>query len=109
MTAQSSNSQICFVILGMAELPDIRKEYRKRSLDEESVADNAIDQFDRWWQDALKSGIEEVNAMTLATASADGLPAARILLLKGFDAKGFPLNLCSFNSQIPEFPNSLIP
>ncbi len=71
----------------MAELQDIRKEYRKRSLNEESVADNAMDQFDRWWQDALKSNIEEVNAMTLATASADGLPAARIVLLKGYRCK----------------------
>ena len=73
----------------MTQIADIRKEYILHSLREEDVAENAMEQFERWWKDALKSEIIEVNAMTLATASADGLPAARIVLLKGFRDEGF--------------------
>ena len=73
----------------MSPLANIRKEYKLRRLIKEDAADNAMQQFERWWQDAVKSEIDEVNAMTLATASADGLPAARIVLLKGFHADGF--------------------
>src|SRR6185503_15060486 len=50
---------------------------------------NAIKQFEKWWNEAVNSKIDEVNAMTLATASIDGLPSARIVLLKGFSEKGF--------------------
>jgi pyridoxamine 5'-phosphate oxidase len=73
----------------MTQIADIRKEYILHSLREEDVAENAMEQFECWWKDALKSEIIEVNAMTLATASADGLPAARIVLLKGFRDEGF--------------------
>ena len=45
--------------------------------------------FEKWWQEALAADIDEVNAMTLATASIDGVPSARIVLLKGYDEKGF--------------------
>ncbi|WP_207514773.1 pyridoxamine 5'-phosphate oxidase [Longitalea luteola] len=70
-------------------IADIRKEYKLKSLLEKDVDRNAIRQFDTWWQEALNSEIDEVNAMTLATASADGVPAARIVLLKGYDERGF--------------------
>lgn len=70
-------------------IADIRKDYRLRSLLEKDVEANAIRQFDKWWQEAIHSEIDEVNAMTLATASADGIPAARIVLLKGYDERGF--------------------
>ena len=50
---------------------------------------NAIKQFEKWWDEAVNSKIEEVNAMTLATASLDALPSARIVLLKEFNEKGF--------------------
>ncbi len=59
------------------------------SLTENDVSGNPITQFTRWWEDAVKSEIEEVNAMTLATATPNGLPSARIVLLKGFDERGF--------------------
>lgn len=71
------------------KIASIRKEYRLKSLDESHVAPDAILQFSHWWEEAVKSEIEEVNAMTLATASADGIPSARIVLLKGFDDNGF--------------------
>ena len=72
-----------------ATIADIRKDYKLRSLTEADVADNPFDQFTRWWDEAIKSNIDEVNAMTLATASKAGIPAARIVLLKGFDTNGF--------------------
>lgn len=70
-------------------IADIRKDYKLRSLSEDDCAPHPVAQFDKWWQEAIRSEIEEVNAMTLATASSDGLPAARIVLLKGYDEKGF--------------------
>ena len=80
---------------------EIRKEYIQESLSEKDVNPNAIQQFSLWWNEALKSNIEEVNAMTLATASCDGLPSARIVLLKDFDEKGFVFytNYNSFKGQ----------
>jgi pyridoxamine 5'-phosphate oxidase len=82
-------------------IADIRIEYKQRSLSEAEVSADAVDQFSVWWTDAVNSKIEEVNAMTLATASADGLPAARIVLLKDFDKKGFVFytNYQSFKGQ----------
>jgi len=70
-------------------IADIRKEYKLRSLAEKDVQPDPFRQFDKWWQEAIHSNLEEVNAMTLATAGADGMPDARIVLLKGVDANGF--------------------
>jgi pyridoxamine 5'-phosphate oxidase len=70
-------------------IADIRKNYSLKTLNEEDVATNAIDQFTIWWDEAIKSEIDEVNAMTLATATKDGKPSARIVLLKDYDANGF--------------------
>ncbi len=67
----------------------IRKEYKLQSLSEKDVLADPFAQFGKWWKEATSSGIDEVNAMTLATASADGMPDARIVLLKGFDERGF--------------------
>lgn len=67
----------------------IRKSYTKKTLSEKDVFSTPIPQFEQWWKEAVDSEIDEVNAMTLATASADGLPSARIVLLKGFSEKGF--------------------
>jgi pyridoxamine 5'-phosphate oxidase len=90
---------------------DLRKEYSQRSLRENEAASSAMDQFERWWLEALQSELEEVNAMTLATASADGLPAARIVLLKGYHATGF-LFYTNYNSfkakQLQENPRACL-
>jgi len=59
------------------------------TLTESDVAASPFEQFSRWWNEAIKSEIDEVNAMTLATVAADGMPSARIVLLKGFDKNGF--------------------
>ncbi|MGJ7030609.1 pyridoxamine 5'-phosphate oxidase [Niabella hirudinis] len=71
------------------EIAGIRINYSKKSLLEADVAADPIIQFNRWWQEAIESQILEVNAMTLATADANGIPDARIVLLKGVSEKGF--------------------
>lgn len=60
-----------------------------KSLSEDDVHPDAMAQFTRWWDEAVHSDIDEVNAMTLATVAPDGMPSARIVLLKGYDAQGF--------------------
>lgn len=67
----------------------IRKEYKLRSLLESDVDADPIKQFQHWWNDAVKSNVEEVNAMTLATVDSKGKPSARIVLLKGINNNGF--------------------
>lgn len=71
------------------EIARIRKEYTLLSLDEDTVTASPIDQFRHWWHEVADSSIEEMNAMTLATCGADGMPDARTVLLKGFDENGF--------------------
>ncbi|MEO7961450.1 MAG: pyridoxamine 5'-phosphate oxidase [Ginsengibacter sp.] len=73
----------------MEAIEDIRKEYRMSSLLEQDVADDPIQQFNRWWQDAVNSKIEEPNAMTLSTCNPEGKPSSRIVLLKGIERNGF--------------------
>ena len=68
---------------------DIRTEYKKGTLNETDVHQNPHTQFDRWFKEAIKSEIPEVNAMTLATASKLGRPSARTVLLKNYDDRGF--------------------
>ena len=83
------------------KIADIRKDYFHKSLDETEVESNPIKQFDCWWKEALEANINEVNAMTVATSSAAGMPSARIMLLKGFSEKGFVFftNYNSFKGQ----------
>jgi len=73
----------------MSNISNIRKDYLQQSLTEDTIAPDPIRQFDVWWAAALQAKLDEVNAMTLATASADGIPSARIVLLKGYDERGF--------------------
>jgi pyridoxamine 5'-phosphate oxidase len=66
-----------------------RKEYEQGSLDEATVDRDPIRQFAAWYDAAVAAGIPEPEAMTLSTATPDGRPSARIVLLRGFDARGF--------------------
>ena len=70
-------------------LADLRQETMRESLDENDVARDPLQQFDRWFNEAVKAQMPLVNAMTLATASAAARPSARIVLLKGVDHGGF--------------------
>lgn len=71
------------------EIADIRIEYSKKSLNENEIDKNPINQFTVWWQEALASQFEEVNAMTLATVDGLNIPHARTVLLKAYNEKGF--------------------
>ena len=70
-------------------ISSIRKDYQLQSLSESDVKQDPIGQFGKWWDEAIASSIDEVNAMTLSTVTAEGKPSARIVLLKGFDERGF--------------------
>ncbi len=59
------------------------------TLNESDVDPNPLKQFEAWYGEALGSGVPEADAMTLATATTDGAPDARIVLLKSFDDRGF--------------------
>lgn len=73
----------------MHTIADIRRDYKLEKLDEHQVAADAMQQFEFWWNEAVNSNIDEVNSMTLATADKNGLPSARIVLLKGYNNEGF--------------------
>ncbi len=67
----------------ISDIQKLRREYAHSSLDEKDVAANPIEQFQKWFEEALNSNVLEPNAMTLATSDAAGNPSARIVLLKG--------------------------
>jgi pyridoxamine 5'-phosphate oxidase len=68
---------------------DLRKEYTRAGLTESDVASDPVEQFRRWFDEALEADLHEPNAFVLATATRDGLPSARVVLLKGLDERGF--------------------
>lgn len=70
-------------------IADLRRNYSLESLSEADVSSNPLEQFKRWFEEALNSQLPEPNAMTLATATPDGLPSARTVLLKGLEDGGF--------------------
>jgi pyridoxamine 5'-phosphate oxidase len=95
----------------MRAIADLRKDYTRESLSEKDVSSNAIRQFDKWWSEAVAASIDEVTAMTLATASPDGIPSARIVLLKEYDDRGFTF-FTNYNSykgrQLEENPRACL-
>lgn len=76
-------------MLDKATVQNLRLDYKAATLLENDVDKNPIIQFEKWFKQAIDAQILEPNAMTLATASAQGIPTARIVLLKEFDAQGF--------------------
>jgi pyridoxamine 5'-phosphate oxidase len=73
----------------MMPIASLRQEYRRASLSEQDAADDPILQFDRWFDAARQAELPDPNAMSVATVGADDRPSARILLLKGYDPRGF--------------------
>lgn len=71
------------------DIQSLRQDYSAASLSETDVDANPMRQFDKWFNDAINAKVHEPNAMTLATATTDGRPSARIVLLKGFSDDGF--------------------
>jgi len=70
-------------------LADLRQEYSLAGLQESDLEKDPFRQFDKWFEEAQADQILEPNAMTLATATRDGCPSARVVLLKNFDTRGF--------------------
>jgi pyridoxamine 5'-phosphate oxidase len=74
--------------LNPEELAAMREDYRLHSFNEEDAGPDPLRLFGRWFDEARKAEIKEPNAVTLATVSADGMPSARIVLIKAFDETG---------------------
>ena len=72
----------------LLDLATIRRDYRHAVLTESQVDANAIRQLEHWLADAAAAQVADATAMTLATATPDGVPSARVVLLKGVDARG---------------------
>ncbi|MBL9187954.1 MAG: pyridoxamine 5'-phosphate oxidase [Opitutaceae bacterium] len=70
-------------------LADLRKDYSLAGLAEKDLARDPFRQFEKWFQEAEAAKLTEVNAMTLCTATREGRPSARTVLLKGLDGRGF--------------------
>lgn len=73
----------------MKPIADIRQEYSKYSLDIESIDKNPLQQFKRWFDEAIAAHVVEPNALTLSTVSENGFPSGRIVLLKGIENEKF--------------------
>ncbi|MEO7363510.1 MAG: pyridoxamine 5'-phosphate oxidase [Gemmatimonadaceae bacterium] len=73
----------------MSSLADLRTDYRMASLAERDVNADPMAQFSAWFAEAQRAEVPEPNAMCLATSTGDGLPSARIVLLKGLSGNGF--------------------
>ena len=69
-------------------LSDQRKSYERDALEEGDASSDPLRQFQSWMDEAFAARVPEPNAMTLATVGADGRPSTRIVLIKGFDARG---------------------
>lgn len=73
----------------MLHLANLRRDYHLAGLREGDLARDPFLQFERWFREARAARVPEINAMVLATAARDGRPAARTVLLKGVDERGF--------------------
>lgn len=78
-----------FASSGLGRLPGLRASYQRGTLDESNAWEDPFAQFSLWFDEAVNGGLREPNAMTLATVDESGRPDARIVLLKGADARGF--------------------
>lgn len=74
---------------GRRLVAEMRKEYMRQGLAEADLDANPFQQFRVWFEQALAAGLPEPNAMALATATPDGQPSVRMVLIKGYDERGF--------------------
>ena len=72
----------------MKSIAELRKSYERAELDESASDPDPLQQFDKWLKEAISSEVPEPNAMTLATVSGDLRPSTRVVLIKGYDARG---------------------
>ena len=69
-------------------IADLRKNYEKAELSEDASAADPLQQFERWLNEAIHSEVPEPNAMTVATVASNMRPSTRVVLIKGYDARG---------------------
>jgi pyridoxamine 5'-phosphate oxidase len=72
----------------MQDISQLRKSYERAQLDESASRPDPMDQFGQWMNEAIAAQVPEPNAMTLATVGPDLRPSTRIVLIKGYDARG---------------------
>ena len=72
----------------MTSIADLRKSYERAELDEAASHADPLQQFDQWLQEAISAAVPEPNAMTLATVASNLRPSTRVVLIKGYDARG---------------------
>jgi pyridoxamine 5'-phosphate oxidase len=97
--------------MNQEDIQNLRQDYSAASLNEKETSSNPIKQFEKWFNEALQGKVLEPNAMTLATATPDGRPSARIVLLKGFDVNGFAFYtnyLSRKGKELTKNPNAAI-
>ena len=83
----------------MKDLSNYRKSYEKSELLEENIPEDPINLFNRWFHETEDfGGVDEVNAMTVATIGLDGFPKSRVVLLKKFNEEGF-IFYTNYNSE----------
>ncbi len=83
----------------MKDLSNYRKSYEKSELLEHNIPDDPINLFNRWFHETEDfGGVDEVNAMTVATIGLDGFPKSRVVLLKKFNEEGF-IFYTNYNSE----------
>jgi len=70
------------------DISGLRREYERGSLERDDLADDPLEQFELWFEEARATGLAEPNAMSVATATADGQPSLRTVLMKYFDRQG---------------------
>lgn len=70
------------------DMEDLRKEYHSPILERKMLKESPFDQFHKWFDEAVQAGVVEPNAMTLSTATKEGKPSSRTVLLKGFSSAG---------------------
>jgi pyridoxamine 5'-phosphate oxidase len=72
----------------MSHISDLRKSYERAELNESASSADPMQQFDQWLKEAIRGEVPEPNAMTLATVGSDLRPSTRVVLIKGYDARG---------------------
>ncbi len=85
-------------VAGGIALADLRLDYGRASLSEEDTLADPVDQFTKWFGEAMKAQVNEPNAMSVATVGEDGRPSSRIVLIKQYDPRGFTW-YTNYNSQ----------
>ncbi|MCX7879816.1 MAG: pyridoxamine 5'-phosphate oxidase [Ignavibacteria bacterium] len=92
-------------------ISSLRRDYSRNKFDEKTAKDNPFEQFEIWFEEVLRMDFLEPNAMVLATSTKNGIPSARVVLLKKFDKTGFVF-FTNYESQkgreIEENPNAAL-